>query len=256
MTKPTKKRPPAIMPVAPVAPPAQVKKVARTLRIDESLAPDDAARISGDPIVSATRIIAKAEEHTFIGKAAAGNYGGLSADLYEAIERIDSNDLRDLERMLFGQAAALQSLFVRLTEGALAADNLPNYDLKFRYALRAQAQCRATLETLAAIKNPPVVFARQANVAHGPQQVNNGLARAGDDSPQNELSGEAIELRQNGGTPAATVAANQSLVPVGAIDGPTHASGKGQVISKRVERRKPSRASRVGKGAYGASEEP
>src|SRR5215470_921623 len=118
MTKPKKKQPPAIMPVAP---PAQVKKVARTLRIDESLAPDDAARISGDPIVSATRIIAKAEQHTFIGKAAAGNYGGLSADLYEAIERISSNDLRDLERMLFGQAVALQSLFVRLTEGALRA---------------------------------------------------------------------------------------------------------------------------------------
>lgn len=40
-----------------------------------------------------------------------------------------------------------------------------------RLALKAQGQCRATVETLAAIKNPPVVFARQANIAHGPQQV-------------------------------------------------------------------------------------
>jgi len=47
-------------------------------------------------------------------------------------------------------------------------------DKYLRLALKAQGQCRATLETLAAIKNPPVVFARQANIAHGPQQVNNG----------------------------------------------------------------------------------
>jgi hypothetical protein len=41
-----------------------------------------------------------------------------------------------------------------------------------RMALKAQSQCRQTLETLATIKNPPVVFARQANIAQGPQQVN------------------------------------------------------------------------------------
>ena len=243
MTKPKKKQPPAIMPVAP---PAQVKKVARTLRIDESLAPDDAAR-SGDPIVSATRIIAKAEEHTFIGKAAVRNYGGLSADLYEAIERINSNDLRDLERMLFGQATAFQSLFVRLTEGALGSETLPNYDLKFRYALRAQSQCRSTLETLAAIKNPPVVFARQANVAHGPQQVNNGLARAEDVSSPNELSGEASELRQNGGTPEFTGATDSRMAAVGALDGSAHSGGKKQVVAKRLEGRQPGRTSRAGK---------
>jgi hypothetical protein len=34
---------------------------------------------------------------------------------------------------------------------------------------------RMTLESLATIKNPPVVYARQANIAHGPQQVNNQL---------------------------------------------------------------------------------
>jgi len=41
-------------------------------------------------------------------------------------------------------------------------------------ALKAQGQCRTTLETLAAIKNPPVLFAKRANIAHGPQHVNNG----------------------------------------------------------------------------------
>ena len=38
----------------------------------------------------------------------------------------------------------------------------------------------ATLETLANIKNPPVVFARQVNIAQGPQQVNNGMMPAGE----------------------------------------------------------------------------
>jgi hypothetical protein len=40
-----------------------------------------------------------------------------------------------------------------------------------RLALKAQSQCRATLETLAQIKNPPVVLARQANIAQGRPSV-------------------------------------------------------------------------------------
>jgi hypothetical protein len=35
-----------------------------------------------------------------------------------------------------------------------------------------------TLETLSTIKNPPTIIAKQANIAHGPQQVNNGQASA------------------------------------------------------------------------------
>ncbi|SPJ17881.1 hypothetical protein SBBP2_550002 [Burkholderiales bacterium] len=29
---------------------------------------------------------------------------------------------------------------------------------------------------MAAIKKPPVIFAKQANIINGPQQVNNGIA--------------------------------------------------------------------------------
>jgi hypothetical protein len=43
-----------------------------------------------------------------------------------------------------------------------------------RLALKAQSQCRATLETLAVIKNPPQLsFVRQANIGHA-VRVNNG----------------------------------------------------------------------------------
>jgi hypothetical protein len=50
------------------------------------------------------------------------------------------------------------------------------FERYLRLALKAQNQCRATLETLAAIKNPPVVFTKQANINHGNgnQQINNG----------------------------------------------------------------------------------
>jgi hypothetical protein len=48
-------------------------------------------------------------------------------------------------------------------------------DPYLRLALKAQTQCRATLETLATIKNPPIIYAKQANFANGHQQVNNGV---------------------------------------------------------------------------------
>lgn len=124
------------------------------------------------------RVVAASEKRTFIGEAATrqgvGSWDGLSEQLDHFAEQLRKGDLTTVEDMLMHQAVALQSLFVRLSEGALAAETLPNYDLKFRYALRAQSQCRATLETLATIKNPPVLFARQANVTTGPQQINNG----------------------------------------------------------------------------------
>ena len=57
---------------------------------------------------------------------------------------------------------------------ALKQEYQKNLESFLRMSLKAQNQCRMTLETLATIKNPPVVFARQANVAQQQQQVNNG----------------------------------------------------------------------------------
>jgi hypothetical protein len=49
------------------------------------------ARITGqlrETYISAVRIVAGAEQYTLMGKAAAGNWSGLSRDLYRATERI------------------------------------------------------------------------------------------------------------------------------------------------------------------------
>ncbi|GAM53230.1 hypothetical protein EBME_1693 [bacterium endosymbiont of Mortierella elongata FMR23-6] len=74
------------------------------------------------------------------------------------------------------QAQALQSIFMNFSRRALCQESQKNLESFFRMAMKAQNQCRMTLETLATIKNPPVVFAKQANIAHGYQQVNNSIA--------------------------------------------------------------------------------
>ena len=93
-----------------------------------------------------------------------------------------------------------------------------------KLALRAQSQCRATLETLAAIKNPPVIYAKQANVTSGPQQINNGAvesARAREiENEQTQLSGENLELHQNTRTSSYAIRNDQELETLGEINGP------------------------------------
>ena len=78
--------------------------------------------------------------------------------------------------MLFAQAVAL-SPYSPTSHNArrMTLDNVVDEAERcMRMAMKAQNQCRMTLETLAALKNPRVVVAQQTNIAHGPQQVNNG----------------------------------------------------------------------------------
>lgn len=109
-----------------------------------------------------------------------GTFGELdltetAKELARQTGEIRHGNLGMAESMLAGQAQSLNAIFAELARRAGA--NMGEHPLAFerymRLALKAQGQCRATLETLAAIKNPPVVYARQANIAHGPQQVNN-----------------------------------------------------------------------------------
>ena len=129
-------------------------------------------------------------------------------------------DLRGAEAVLTSQAAALNAIFTRLAGRAEHAEYLDHMDRFMRLALKAQSQCRATLETLALLKNPPV-FARQANIAHGPQQVNNRLtlARAGDsESEQNKLLEKGHGERLDTQTASTSSASDKAMAPVGAFD--------------------------------------
>ena len=131
------------------------------------------------------------------------------------------------------QATALQTLYSRLAARAMGWDELEPFEAYMRMALRAQSQCRATLETLAGIKNPSsVAFVRQANIAHGPQQVNNGTPVAS--RPQeNEITPSKLLEASNGermdtGTASAAGRANQELETVGAIHGAANVRGQSE----------------------------
>ena len=92
--------------------------------------------------------------------------------------QVNANDFSQQEQMLNAQANALNAIFAELCRRAALnmGTHMEATERYLRLAFKAQGQCRTTVETLATIKNPPVVYAKQANIAHGPQQVNNGTA--------------------------------------------------------------------------------
>jgi hypothetical protein len=146
----------------------------------------------------------------------------LLATLRDHAAVVQSGDLTHAEAMLINQASSLQALFARLTERAMEQTQMPHLEGFMRIALRAQSQCRATLETLAAIKNPPIVYARQANVTTGPQQINNSMAaptRAREiETVQTQLSGGINELLSDTGTSGNASRVNPALETLGKID--------------------------------------
>ena len=101
----------------------------------------------------------------------------LVGDLRERVEKVQGGDMRSVEAMLYGQAMTLQTIFTSLARRAAANEGLVQFQTNLTLALKAQAQCRATLEALAEIKAPrPFAYVKQANITSGPQQVNNGTA--------------------------------------------------------------------------------
>lgn len=101
----------------------------------------------------------------------------IRSELVSRSKQVIDGDLSSVELMLFNQAQVLQSIFTRMVcRGSVDANSRESTESYLRLAFKAQAQCRATLETLANIKNPqPTAFIRQQNIAAN-QQVNNGAA--------------------------------------------------------------------------------
>jgi hypothetical protein len=127
--------------------------------------------------------------------------------------------------MLYSQAHALQAIFVDALLQMKKQGWFSTSAAYMRMALKAQSQCRATLETLAQIKNPPAVFAGQANIAQGPQQVNNAmpagepLARGENKNTPNKLLEEKPHERLDTRTPGAAVGSDPAMTTLGTFDG-------------------------------------
>jgi hypothetical protein len=158
-------------------------------------------------------------------------------DLYHEMEvqvkAVHGGDLTQAETMLVTQAHTLDAIFNSLTRCALGSKMINQYEIKFRLALRAQAQCRATLETLVAIKNPPVIFARQANIANGPQQVNNSPIAAASRAEESKSQPNKLLEHQHGerldfGTTSKASGADSKLETVGAVHRPKDARRQGK----------------------------
>ena len=156
--------------------------------------------------------------------------------LSAGIDDLQAGDMKRAEAMLYGQAHALQAIFMNLARRAASQAHLRQWEAHLRMAMKAQNQCRMTLETLATIKNPPVVFARQANINNGgQQQVNNGgtapagncAVRAGAPAHAGNSSTEQSKLLEasNGerldfGTKGNARRAHPRMATVGAIKRP------------------------------------
>ena len=118
---------------------------------------------------------------------------------------------------------------------AKAQDKLLQYETHMRFALKAQNQCRATLQALVQLKQPSnTTFVKQANIAQGHQQVNN-LAEK-NITPQNELLKDS-NAQLDTGTTTTPKGIDTTLEALDKINGCKDAGRQEKVITKRLQNR-------------------
>jgi hypothetical protein len=128
------------------------------------------------------------------------------------------------------QAHTLDVLFHNMASNAQRQRGMKNTEAMMKLALRAQNQCRATIDTLPNVKNPrqAVAIVGQANIA-GVQQVNNNVP-AQELAPAEEIKkapNELIEVpnektRLDKRTASAGAGEDPRMETVGAVHRPAH----------------------------------
>ncbi|MGH9905868.1 MAG: hypothetical protein ACRD8U_09850, partial [Pyrinomonadaceae bacterium] len=147
-------------------------------------------------------------------------------------QAVNDGDLKRAEGMLIAQAHALQAIFTNLSWRAAKAQYMSQFQPYIALALKAQSQCRTTLQTLGELKYPKeTAFIRQQNVAVN-QQVNNGTSSGTNASTMNDprararekFSDSTNEVLENHhervelGTPDAASETDSKLATVGAVN--------------------------------------
>ncbi len=167
--------------------------------------------------------------NTFTAQSFLESFAG-EVDLTEAVtvmqeksDKVINGDLNELESTLTAQVISLNAIFSTLARRSAnnLGHNLKTVEIYMRLALKAQAQCARTAEVLTTLKNPPVIYAKQANIANGNQQVNNGSqpTHAGKNlNSQNELLNEDnnATLDTRGTTEASSV--NQEMATLETVN--------------------------------------
>lgn len=116
----------------------------------------------------------------------------------EQIEDMKNDNSSRPEDMLLVQAHTLDAISNNLASRAINAGYVSQLEQYLKLALKAQNQSRATLEALDRIKNPKQVqIVGQANIANGPQQVNNQVSGDGEGGPSVKAYSPAKGVGEN-----------------------------------------------------------
>ncbi len=153
--------------------------------------------VAAQPGQSHSESLAVLATHGALSAATLQTHAGLGSELgltelvdamHKAGSETVAGDFGRIERLLTYQLLTLDAIFNNLAQRSGRQESFKGIEVLMRLALKAQSQARTTAETLALMKNP-MPYIRQANIAHGPQQVNNGMpASAGEtQSKPNEL---------------------------------------------------------------------
>jgi len=154
------------------------------------------------------------------------------SQMNENIQAANDGCMDGLVGMLTAQAGALNAMFNHFARRASTATQMPHLDAYTRLAMKAQSQCRSTVEAIAEIKFPKrATFIKQANIARRQQvnnahqqQVNNGAGaesgpREKNITPSNKLLEAQHGERLDGGAPGAAGGKDSHLEAVGAVNG-------------------------------------
>ena len=146
------------------------------------------------------------------------DYPSMIASLKTMAENVNKGDMREMEAMLVSSAKCLEVLAESLLVRGLRQDMWHHLEGFLKLGLKAQNQMRHTLETLGKLKNPPVVIAKQANLATN-QQVNNGISHdVKAITPNKQSEGKTNVVCQNQSTPTDAVRNDSSVEAVAQVD--------------------------------------
>jgi hypothetical protein len=157
----------------------------------------------------------------------------IAHSLRAQMDQVAGGKLDRQEATLVAQSHTLDALFTHLLQRAADAEYVHVMEAYMRLALKTQSQCRTTIETLNLMKNPPAaMFVRQANVANGPQQVNNGVSAPAGKIENRPIEQLAVEQRDGStqvdfGATTAPIDTHSNVAPLGAVKRTANAGGKG-----------------------------
>ena len=125
--------------------------------------------------LATTSVLSAVTLKRYLGGGDALEMPDLVVEMRKAGDEVVNGDMGRVERMLANQAMTLDAIFNDMAQRSRSQETFKGIEVLMRLALKAQAQARSTAEALALLKNP-MPYIRQANIANGPQQVNNGLS--------------------------------------------------------------------------------